>query len=99
PHHLRDGRCGPRCCRHRWSGAVADRPPKVAPPVTRIVAVVALVALAACTHTKSTSLRTGGVVTLAAGPASRYRAVTASGPGGTVELTGTLRDAAVPLLA
>jgi hypothetical protein len=78
---------------------VADRSPKVAPPVTRIVAVVALVALAACTHAKSTSVRTGGVVTLAAGPASRYRAVTASGPGGTVELTGDLRDAAVPLLA
>jgi hypothetical protein len=30
---------------------------------------------------------------------SRYRSVTVTGPAGTVELTGDLRDAAVPLLA
>jgi hypothetical protein len=40
-----------------------------------------------------------GVVTLAAGPVSRYRSVTASGPTGAVELTGDLRDAVVPLRA
>jgi hypothetical protein len=43
--------------------------------------------------------RSSGVVTLAPGPVSRYRTITASGPGGTVDLTGDLRGAAVPLLA
>jgi hypothetical protein len=68
--------------------------------VTRVVVVVvAMAAVAGCTHTTPTSRRSGGVVTLAAGPVSRYHSVTASGPGGTVDLTGDLRDAAVPLLA
>ena len=70
---------------HRWSTAA-----KVA---------VAVVFVGAIGCGKASTPRSGGVVTLAAGPASRYRSVTASGPGGTVELTGDLRDAAVPLLA
>ena len=91
---------------------MADRPPKVTTPVTLLfggalppyrwstaakVLVAALVVGAiGCGNSPR---RSSGVITLAAGPASRYRSVTASGPSGTVELTGDLREAAVPLLA
>jgi hypothetical protein len=65
---------------------------------TLVVTVAVAVVVGACGG-KTPATRTGGVITLAPGPAARYRTVMASGPGGTVELTGDLREAAVPLLA
>ena len=78
---------------------MADRPSKVAPSVRVLVVTVAVAVIAGACGGKTPATRTSGVITLAPGPAARYRTVTASGPGGTSELTGDLRDAAVPLLA
>jgi hypothetical protein len=73
-----------------------------APPVagvkTLAAAVVVAVLAGGCGGDKPEP-KAEPVVTLVPAPASRYSGVTATGPSGTVELTGELLDAAVPVRA
>jgi hypothetical protein len=65
--------------------------------VRRLALTALLVFVGACgPHSRPAP---SGVITLAPGPPSAYRSITATGPVGSRDLTADLREAAVPLLA
>ena len=61
---------------------------------------LALLTASGCGRDGGDSARNdGGVVTLVPGPVSAYSTITVTGPSGPIEVTGELREAAVPVRA